>query len=68
MIALIQANFPTTLNPCTKIKHYRTALWNVKGYLTTLCSDCVFEKEKECGSRKKALATFTPDLSGVKCK
>lgn len=64
--------WPNSLNPCPyEGRHGHSTMrshhWGVQGFTTQLCSNCVWEKEKEMGSRKKALDSFNPDISGIKC-
>lgn len=64
--------WPNHLNRCPfngkhPGKRMQACGWNVMGFVTELCSNCVFEKEKELGSRTQALGTFRPDLTGNRC-
>ena len=63
--------WPSPVNPCHDAEHRKkdkAPLWGVHGYATRVCAFCVYQREKENGSREAALDSFLPDYTGAPIK
>lgn len=62
--------WPSALNPCKRHKAHRKACYGVKGKVTELCTDCVWEQREIAKVRgdEDYLSSFMPDPDGADCK